>query len=76
MKIGKIYIVIHGLDEENPFVPVNVTSEAKRYYKWINDHIWDLNRMQKQAEEIGIEPGEQCNNPYKCWYYEYCNRER
>lgn len=73
MKIGKVYIVIHGPDEENPFVPVDVTAEAKSYYKWINDHIWDLNRMQKQAEEIEMEPGEQCTNPYECWYYEYCH---
>ena len=28
MKIGKVYIVIHGPDEENPFVPVDVTAEA------------------------------------------------
>ncbi len=73
LKIGRIFIVIHGPDEENPFVPVDVTKEAKGCYKWINDHIWDLNRMQKQAEEIETEPGEQCTNPYECWYYEYCH---
>ena len=28
-KIDQIYIVIHGQDEENPFVPVNVTEKAK-----------------------------------------------
>ena len=73
MKIGRIYIVIHGPDEENPFVPVDVTTEAKGYYKWINDHIWDLNRMQKQVEEVEMDPGEQCENPYECWYYGYCH---
>ncbi len=60
VKIGKSYIVIHGPDEENPFVLVDVTTEAKGYYKWINDHIWDLNRMQKQADKIEMEPGKQC----------------
>ena len=70
VNIGKIFIVIHGSDENDPFVPVDVTEEAKRYYKWINDHIWDLNRMQqKQDEEVEIEPGEQCLKPYACWYY-------
>ncbi len=73
VKIGKIFIVIHGPDEENPFVPVDVTTEAKGYYKWINDHIWDLNRMQKQQDEIEVEPGDQCLNPYECWYYDYCH---
>lgn len=32
VKIGKIYIVIHGPDEDDPFVPVDVTEEAKSYY--------------------------------------------
>lgn len=75
MKIGRIYIVIHGPDESDPFVPVDVTAEAKGYYSWINDHIWDLNRMQKQAEEVSFAPGEQCTNPYECWYYGYCHGE-
>nr|MBQ1578957.1 hypothetical protein [Oscillospiraceae bacterium] len=57
----------------NPFVPVDVTTEAKGCYKWINDHIWDLNRMQKQADEIQVTPGTQCTDPYECWYYGYCH---
>lgn len=74
LKIGQIYIVIHGEDEENPFVPVDVTDQAKGYYKWINDNIWDLNRLQKEPEEIQIPVGEQCCKPYECWYYEYCHK--
>jgi hypothetical protein len=54
-------------------VPVDVTKEVKGYYKWINDHIWDLNRMQKQPEEIEVQPGTQCSDPYECWYYGYCH---
>ncbi len=76
LRIGKVFIVIHGPDEEDPFVPVDVTKEAKEYFKWINANIWDLNRMQKEREEILIEPGEQCTNPYECWYYGYCHGER
>ena len=73
LKIDRIFIVIHGPDEENPFVPVDVTEQAKGYYKWIHENIWDLNRMQKQADEVQIEPGEQCTAPYECWYYGYCH---
>ena len=76
VKIGKIFIVIHGPDEEDPFVPVDVTKEAKGYYKWINDHIWDLNRMQKQSDEPETEPGDRCADPYECWYYGYCHSPR
>ena len=73
VRIGRIFIVTHGEDEENPFVINDVTAKAKGYSKWVNDHIWDLNRMQKQKEEILIEPGDQCSSPYVCWYYEYCH---
>ena len=73
VKIGRVFIVIHGSNEENPFVPVDVTSQAKGYYNWINDHIWNLNRRQKEPDEIMVEPGKQCLNPYECWYYGYCH---
>ena len=78
LKIGKIYIVTHGQDEESPFVINDVTKQAKGYLKWIDDNLWDLNRMQKQREEVEVEPGEQCTSPYECWYYGYChaNTER
>ena len=76
LKIGRICIVTHGEDEENPFVINDVTSRAKSYYRWINDNIWDLNRMQKEREEIMTEPGDQCMNPYECWYYGYCHPEK
>ena len=73
LRIGRIFIVTHGLDEENPFVPVEVTGEVRALYSWINDNIWDLNRMQKEKEEIRMEPGEHCTSPYECWYYGYCH---
>jgi hypothetical protein len=73
MKIGRIFIVLHGPDEEKPFVPHEVTKEAKGFYQWVNDHIWDLNRMQKQPEEPVQMPGGQCTEPYPCWYYGYCH---
>ena len=71
--VNKVYIVLHGPDEANPFLPVDVTTEAKGLYKWINDNIWDLNRMQKEREEVQVEPGECCTSPYECWYYAYCH---
>ena len=62
-------------DEDDPFPPMDVTAQVKGLYPWINDHIWDLNRIQKEAEELQIEPGEQCTIPYECWYYGYCHQE-
>ena len=75
VKIEHIYIVIHGKEEKKPFVPVDVTNQAKGYYNWINDNIWNLNRLQKELDEIQIKPGEQCSKPYECWYYGYCHNE-
>ena len=72
-RINRVFIVTHGLDEGNPFVPVDVTGEARSYYDWINGHIWELNRMWKEKEEPRTEPGEQCAKPYECWYYDYCH---
>ena len=73
LKIGSIFIVTHGADEENPFVINDVTKQAKGYLKWIDENLWDLNRMQKQREEVEVTPGEQCKKPYECWYYGYCH---
>ena len=73
VRIGRIFIVIHGPEEEHPFVPVDVTEEAKGYAPWVNEHIWELNRMQKEKNEVCAEPGPQCTSPYECWYYGYCH---
>lgn len=75
LSISRVFIVLHGPEEENPFFPVEITRQAKGYWSWINDHIWDLNRMQKEREEVRTEPGEQCHVPYECWYYGYCHGE-
>lgn len=71
VKIGKVFIVLHSEDDD--LVPVDVTGKAKGCYQWVNDHIWELNRIQKEPEEINIEPGLQCDEPYQCWYYGYCH---
>ena len=51
VRIERIFIVLHGPDEEDPFLPVEITGEAKKLAPWINDHIWDLNRIKKQKDE-------------------------
>ena len=73
LNIGRIFIVTHGPDEEDPFVINDVTRDAKGHAKWVNDNIWELNRMQKEPEEIEVATGAQCSDPYECWYYGYCH---
>lgn len=74
LPIDRIHIVTRGPDENHPFVINDVTLSAKGYQKWVNDHIWDLNRMQKERQEVVVPVGEQCDSPYQCWYYGYCHR--
>ena len=76
LRINRVFIVLHGPDEEHPFVPREVTKEVKALYTWVNDHIWDLNRMWKAKEEPRTEPGAQCGDPYPCWYTDYCHGRR
>lgn len=71
--IQHVSIVLHGPDEEHPFLPVDITSEAKAYSSFVDEHIWKLNRLWKEKEELRTEPGEQCTAPYRCWYYDYCH---
>lgn len=73
LPVERVFLVLRGPDEENPFRTVEVTAEVRRLYSWINDHIWDLNRLQRQTEEVDRAPGEQCMDPYPCWYYGYCH---
>ena len=76
LKIGRICIITHGQYEENPFVTTDITRQAKGLYRWINDNIWDLNRMQKETEEVCVPAGEQCTQPYECWYFGYCHQTK
>ena len=75
VRIGRIFIVTRGPDGDNSFVPREITEQAKALAPWVNEHIWDLNRMQKEKEEVAAEPGDQCTHPYECWYYGYCHGE-
>ena len=74
LNIERIFIVLPG-EEQDPFRLVEITGEAKALYSWINSHIWNLNRMQKEMQEPDIMPGEQCREPYECWYCQYCSGE-
>jgi len=74
--VQRIWIVLQGSDGETPFLPVEITEEAKGLFSWINEHIWDMNRKWKEKEEPDIQPGEQCECPYECWYKAYCHGEK
>lgn len=76
VKIIKAAVVTHGADENNPYIINDCTSIAAQYERLINDNIWRLGKIKKQAEEIQQEPGEQCSKPYQCWYWGYCHKTK
>ena len=76
VKIIKAAVVTRGEDENNPYIINDCTSIAAQYERLINDNIWRLGKIKKQAEEIQQEPGEQCSKPYQCWYWGYCHKTK
>lgn len=74
LKIIGCYVVYHGEDESNPFVIEDVSQQAKTFAFEVDDNIWRLGKLKKQADEPIIEMGEQCQCPYECWYIQYCKK--
>ena len=73
VKIRKCFIIYHG-EENNPYKIEDVTTKAKEYSQLVDENIWRLAKIKKQAEEPMIIPGEQCKCPYECWYLGYCKK--
>ena len=54
----------------------DVTTQAKRFEYMAQDRIFELGKLKKKdTEEPRVSVGEQCDSPYRCWYYEFCHGE-
>jgi hypothetical protein len=54
---------------------VDVTQEARTAERIASDRIFELGKLKrKDACMPCIYMGEQCEKPYRCWYYEYCSK--
>ena len=73
LKIDRVFLVLHGPEEEHPFLPAEITLQVRALYPWIDEHLWPLARIPRQREEVAAKPGPQCTDPYECWYYAYCH---
>lgn len=59
-----------------PYKIVDVTSEAKIFERLASERVFDFGKLKKKdAPTPAIDVGEQCDKPYRCWYYEYCHGE-
>lgn len=74
VQVKGCFIVTHGPDESDPFVINDVTGDAKSYSYEVDDNIWRLAKIKKQDEEYEQPMGCHCDEPYECWYKQYCEK--
>lgn len=72
VQLDGVFVVYHYDDEYDPFEPVDVTQEAIDYAQVIESNLDRLLRVKDSKEEIMYPCGEQCDEPYGCWYKDYC----
>lgn len=86
------YLVLRGDDESaNAQTPdaeyiehagfvykiVDVTTKAKRAEFLASQRVFELGKLKKKDAPLpNIPVGTQCENPYRCWYYDFCHGER
>lgn len=72
INLEKVYVVYHGDDENDPFVPFDITEYAIQYESVVDNNLERLNLIKDLRAEPAIAPGEQCSKPYECWYCSHC----
>ena len=54
---------------------IDVTESEKRAEWTVNKHIFPFGQLKKKdAEMPNVCMGDHCEKPYRCWYYEYCQK--
>lgn len=74
VRVLRCFVVLPGEDGEDYRI-VNVSAPAKEYSEWVRGNVFELNKIKMQKQEVFVETGLQCSQPYECWYYEYCHSE-
>ena len=74
VNVKNCYVIYHGPDEKNPFAIEDVTEQATKYWRHVDDNIWILGKIKFQKEEVFRDVGCHCEKPYRCWYWDYCHK--
>ena len=54
---------------------VDVTAAAKIMERQAQLRVFELGKLKKKDAPMPcISVGEQCEKPYRCWYYEHCHQ--
>ena len=55
---------------------IDVTDAVRQTEKVAEKQIFEIGKLKrKDAEMPCISTGEQCEKPYRCWYYDYCHKQ-
>ena len=73
--IEKCCLILRG-EREGEYRIEDETDAARALERTADRKIWTFARLKKQSEEPCVSVGEQCDEPYRCWYYEYCHGEK
>ena len=58
-----------------PYKIADVTQAARQAERLASERIFELGKLKrKDAPMPVLAAGEQCEKPYRCWYYEYCHK--
>lgn len=70
VKLKRAYIVTNdgGLKIND------VTKESYKYEKLAYEKVFEFSKIKNLKDEFETPIGERCENPYRCWYYDYCRR--
>lgn len=74
LNLLRINIVYHGEDENNPFEIQDITTEANAYAPIVEANIDRLAAVKVQKAEVCCSCGDQCREPYECWYFGHCHQ--
>ena len=71
VNVVRCYVVTRGT--ENEYAIEDVTAYAAAYWRTVYENIRRLAAVKRQKEEVFLPTGEQCETPYRCWYWDYCH---
>lgn len=74
VNVVRCYVVTRGA-EGKEYAIEDVTAYAVAYWRTVYENIRRLGAVKRQKDEVFAPTGEQCETPYRCWYWEYCHRE-
>ncbi len=72
VKVSKCFLILN----DNEVKIQDVSGDLYPYEREAYTKIWEISKTKNSKDEIFVPVGEQCESPYRCWFYEYCHGEK